>query len=259
MKNKHAKGPDGQPLININSGRGRGRPKKNASAGLRFSHIEPSSEAFFKASSERAGGPVPPSLGFKEVYTEIYIKRAAKPLPNPAADDGDERIEDGDGGPEEAKGADSDKVKKKRGRKPKSFYLQQQQEQERMAKEQAEARKQELQEAENEEEVIQRQDEYKQHALFSTLALYSVELHEFIEERKKKQAELQAQREQEIAAGKTQTPNAIINNILSRYEEQMRMSGSIFQTQKILGNNSNIKPTDKGKSEDDKLNETPTE
>ena len=26
MKNKHAKGPDGQPLININSGRGRGRP-----------------------------------------------------------------------------------------------------------------------------------------------------------------------------------------------------------------------------------------
>jgi len=31
MKTKHAKGPDGQPLIAINSGRGRGRPKKNAS------------------------------------------------------------------------------------------------------------------------------------------------------------------------------------------------------------------------------------
>lgn len=30
MKNKHAKGPDGQPLINFNSGRGRGRPKKNS-------------------------------------------------------------------------------------------------------------------------------------------------------------------------------------------------------------------------------------
>jgi hypothetical protein len=30
MKNKHAKGPDGQPFINFNSGRGRGRPKKNS-------------------------------------------------------------------------------------------------------------------------------------------------------------------------------------------------------------------------------------
>ena len=77
MKNEHAKGPDGQPLININSGRGRGRPKKNANAqGLRFSHIEPTSDIFFKASSDRTGGPVEPIQGFKEVYTEIYIKRA---------------------------------------------------------------------------------------------------------------------------------------------------------------------------------------
>jgi len=30
MKNKHAKGPDGQPLVSFNSGRGRGRPKKNS-------------------------------------------------------------------------------------------------------------------------------------------------------------------------------------------------------------------------------------
>ena len=30
IKNKHARGPDGQPLIAFNSGRGRGRPKKNA-------------------------------------------------------------------------------------------------------------------------------------------------------------------------------------------------------------------------------------
>ena len=80
MKNKHAKGPDGQPLININSGRGRGRPKKNAS-GVRFSHVEPTSDNFFKASNDRAGGPVEPSLGFKEVYTEIYIKRAKRDLP----------------------------------------------------------------------------------------------------------------------------------------------------------------------------------
>ena len=81
MKNKHAKGPDGQPLININSGRGRGRPKKNANAGLRFSHIEPTSDSFFKASADRAGGPVEPSLGFKEIYTEIFIKRAKPILP----------------------------------------------------------------------------------------------------------------------------------------------------------------------------------
>lgn len=80
MKNKHAKGPDGQPLININSGRGRGRPKKNASA-VRFSHIEPTSDSFFKASNDRAGGPCEPVLGFKEVYTEIYIKRAKRPEP----------------------------------------------------------------------------------------------------------------------------------------------------------------------------------
>jgi hypothetical protein len=73
MKNKHAKGPDGQPLISINSGRGRGRPKKNA--GVRFSHIEPTSEEFFKT-MDKMGGPLDPTLGFKEVYTEIYIKRA---------------------------------------------------------------------------------------------------------------------------------------------------------------------------------------
>ena len=28
MKTKHAKGPDGQPLVSFNTGRGRGRPKK---------------------------------------------------------------------------------------------------------------------------------------------------------------------------------------------------------------------------------------
>ena len=74
MKNKHAKGPDGQPLLSMNSGRGRGRPKKNAS-GVRFSHIEPTCDEFFKT-SDKVGGPLDPTTGFKEVYTEIYIKRA---------------------------------------------------------------------------------------------------------------------------------------------------------------------------------------
>lgn len=81
-------------------------------------------------------------------------------------------------------------MKKKRGRKPKSFYIEQQKEQERIAREQAEARKLEMQEAENEEEVKLRADEYKNHPLFAMLELYTDELQEYIEERRKKQAEL---------------------------------------------------------------------
>ena len=87
--------------------------------------------------------------------------------------------------------APAEKIKKKRGRKPKSFYIQQQQEQERLAREQAEQRKQEMQDLENEEEVKLRADEYKSHPLFARLEMYSEELKEFIEEKRKKQAELQ--------------------------------------------------------------------
>ena len=54
MKNKHAKGPDGQPLIAFNSGRGRGRPKKN-SLGSR-NHVEPTSGYFFRT-IDKIGGP----------------------------------------------------------------------------------------------------------------------------------------------------------------------------------------------------------
>jgi hypothetical protein len=59
--------------MSLNPGRGRGRPKKNA--GVRFSHIEPITDDFFKT-KDKAGGPLDPTTGFKEVYTEIYIKRA---------------------------------------------------------------------------------------------------------------------------------------------------------------------------------------
>lgn len=45
---------------------------------MRFSHIEPTSDEFFKA-SDKNGGPIDPTIGFREIYTEIYIKRA-KPL-----------------------------------------------------------------------------------------------------------------------------------------------------------------------------------
>lgn len=54
-----------------------------------------------------------------------------------------------------------------------------------------------MQEAENEEEVKLRADEYKNHPLFSLLQLYTEELKDYIEEKRKKQAELQLQREQE--------------------------------------------------------------
>jgi hypothetical protein len=83
-----------------------------------------------------------------------------------------------------------EKIKKKRGRKPKSFYIEQQKEQERVAREQADLRRHELQEAENEEEVKERQNEYKQHPLFARLELYSEELKDFIEDKRKRQAEL---------------------------------------------------------------------
>jgi hypothetical protein len=50
-------------------------------------------------------------------------------------------------------------------------------------------RKQELQDAENEEEVKLRCDEYRGHALYARLELYTQELKEFIEEKRKKQQE----------------------------------------------------------------------
>ena len=255
MKNKHAKGPDGQPLININSGRGRGRPKKNASA-VRFSHVEPTSDSFFKASNDRAGGPCEPVLGFKEVYTEIYIKRAKRPPVEPLEkpplfdengnpienNQGDEEGSDleeekkDDGTTTNINGAQAsnqqptEKIKKKRGRKPKSFYIQQQQEQERIAREQAELRKQELQDLENEEEVKLRADEYKTHPLFGRLSQYTEELKDFIEEKRKKQAELQQQREQEkqsiISVGGY--PSA--SSILFSYADVMKVGGNIFCT-----------------------------
>ena len=43
-----------------------------------------------------------------------------------------------------------------------------------------------MQEAENEEEVKLRADEFKQHPLFPRLLIYSEELKDYIEERKKK-------------------------------------------------------------------------
>ena len=91
MKNKHAKGPDGQPLIAFNSGRGRGRPKKN-SLGSR-NHVEPTSSFFFRT-IDKVGGPMEPTVGFNEIYTEIFIKKKTKVAEEKDENDSDK--EDGD-------------------------------------------------------------------------------------------------------------------------------------------------------------------
>jgi len=85
MKNKHAKGPDGQPLVSFNSGRGRGRPKKNSNMypmnlAQNFARpqgaslIDPTTELFYSA-ADKTGGPTEITAGFQQIYTEIYIKK----------------------------------------------------------------------------------------------------------------------------------------------------------------------------------------
>jgi len=78
LKNKHAKGPDGNPIAQLNIGRGRGRPKKliggvpATRAGLYRSHLEPNCPNFFK-SIEKQGGPIFPDIAFEEIYYELYV------------------------------------------------------------------------------------------------------------------------------------------------------------------------------------------
>ncbi len=83
MKNKHAKGPDGQPLVSFNSGRGRGRPKKNSNMfPMSAMHnltrlqgaslIDPTTELYF-STEDKTGGPTDILEQFQTVYTEIFI------------------------------------------------------------------------------------------------------------------------------------------------------------------------------------------
>lgn len=92
-----------------------------------------------------------------------------------------------------------------------------------------EKRKQEMQEAENEEEVKLRQDEFKQHPLFSKLKLYAEELKDYIEEKRKVQQQrlLELQKEQEKKESHSLYPDI--------------KGGNIFCTQKIINNNSNLR------------------
>lgn len=88
MKNKHFKGPDGQPLVNFNSGRGRGRPKKS-SIGM-TSLVEPTKVDYFRT-LDKIGGPVEPTYGFSEIYTEIFIKKKSSHDEEASESDGEEQ------------------------------------------------------------------------------------------------------------------------------------------------------------------------
>ena len=79
LKNKHAKGPDGNPIATLTVGRGRGRPKKTNFNGfptgsMYRSHVEPTSSQFFK-SLDKQGGPLFPDIGFHDIYSEMNIKK----------------------------------------------------------------------------------------------------------------------------------------------------------------------------------------
>lgn len=88
-----------------------------------------------------------------------------------------------------------------------------------------------MQDLENEEEVKLRQDEYKSHPLYNRLQLYSEELKDYIEEKRKKQVELQQQREQEkreMLSSGALFPSA--SSILYSYADVMKVGGNIFCT-----------------------------
>jgi len=144
MKNKHAKGPDGQPLISLNSGRGRGRPKKS-SIGM-SSLVEPTKIDYFRT-MDKIGGPVEPTCGFNEVYTEIFIKKKTRKQLEEEQDELDESEED-DAKSENAfkhEFQETNQLPRKR---------------ERRISEEAEGQDDDVDEIENEEEVYARRDEY---------------------------------------------------------------------------------------------------
>jgi hypothetical protein len=74
------------------------------------------------------------------------------------------------------------------------------------------------------------------------LQLYTEELKDFIEEKRKRQAELQQQREQEKQTLLSVGGYPGASSILFSYADVMKVGGNIFCTQKIISNNSNLKP-----------------
>lgn len=94
--------------------------------------IDPTTELFYSA-ADKTGGPTEITSGFQQIYTEIYIKKLVQQNNQPSAED-----QDGDGDQDESDYKDEgpadntktenqedpndEPMKKKRGRKPKSFY-----------------------------------------------------------------------------------------------------------------------------------------
>lgn len=149
LKNKHAKGPDGNPIAALNVGRGRGRPKKilgingvpnYSSNGIYRSNTDPCSSNFFK-SIDKQGGPIFPDIGFQDIYKEHYMPHEE----SKEKEEGDDEAQQSDQEDNENAGtaekkletslpdiapqisehqydANGEMIKKKRGRKPKSYY-----------------------------------------------------------------------------------------------------------------------------------------
>lgn len=72
MKTKHSNGSDSQQLL-LNSGRGRGRPKKNAG---RVTTIAPDSEEYFKT-LDKGGGPTDPLFYLENVIEEFFSENSS--------------------------------------------------------------------------------------------------------------------------------------------------------------------------------------
>lgn len=156
--------------------------------------IDPTLELFFTA-SDKTGGPTDIMAGFQYVYTEIFIRKSTQVKPaaklqsecDPYDSNAEESHTDQQAGGDNTKtepaqnqnsgGVDQDEpVKKKRGRKPKSYYeniAKQEREQQEKLIEQAQ---QSINEQENEEEVIERQDEFRGHPLYKLLCTYQTEM-----------------------------------------------------------------------------------
>lgn len=139
QKNKHAIGPDGNPIPSLNPGRGRGRPKKfpgpQYGAGMYRSNIEPNSSKYFK-SLEKQGGPIFPDICFEQIYAELYLhKMEEQKIENMSQETVTDRNENTLDNKFDSssihmynnpdnQNENQEYYRKKRGRKPKSYYIQ---------------------------------------------------------------------------------------------------------------------------------------
>ena len=212
LKNKHAKGPDGNPIAALNVGRGRGRPKKilgiagfqpYSVSGMYRSNTDPCSSNFFK-SIDKQGGPIFPDIGFQDIYTEHYLpkeesKEKDGDSQNSENEENDETVEKKAENElnyphqiEHQFDANGDMIKKKRGRKPKSFYQQKILEEQRQREQiliDNQIKKTENEDADTQDinelsKGAERNSEFKIHPLYQMLMNYSKELKDYIIEKR---------------------------------------------------------------------------